>query len=370
MVIADRSGGIVFVNAQAEKLFGYEHKELVGERVELLVPDRYRERHRSEREGYSKAPHTRAMDAGLELYGRRKDGSEFPAEISLGPFETDGGTLISSAIRDITARKRVESELALAHGAMEASRQKSEFVTNISHEMRTPLNGVIGMTGLLRDTALNAVQREYADALAVSGEALFALVSNLLDFSTIEAGRVELDPTEFDLRSAVKEACETFANQAAGKGLELSHRVEADVPMVVSGDRVRLRQILSNLLSNAMKFTASGEVMLRVTNRGGKLRHFAVSDTGLGIDEEWALRLFEAFVQADMSTTRQYGGAGLGLAISRQLVERMGGEIGAEPREGGGSVFWFTAELPEIASVAEPARAHTEHARTPPLPFS
>ena len=188
----------------------------------------------------------------------------------------------------------MESELALAHGAMEASRQKSEFVTNISHEMRTPLNRVIGMTGLLRDTALNAVQREYADALAVSGEALFALVSNLLDFSTIEAGRVELDPTEFDLRSAVKEACETFANQAAGKGLELTHRVEADVPMVVSGDRVRLRQILSNLLSNAMKFTASGEVMLRVTNPGGKLRHFAVSDTGLGIDEEWALRLFEA----------------------------------------------------------------------------
>jgi PAS domain S-box-containing protein len=352
MVIVDHSGEIVLINAQTERLFGYRREELVGERVEVLVPDCYREHHRSEREGYSKAPHPRAMEAGLELFGRRKDGSEFPVEISLSPLETEGGTLISSAIRDITARKRVESELAAAHAAIEASRLKSEFLTNMSHEMRTPMNGVIGMTYLLRDTALNPVQREYADALAVSSGALLALITDLLDFSTIEAGSVELTPTAFDLRKVVEEAYETFAKEARAKGLDVSRRVDSEVPTAVSGDRARVRQILSALLSNATKFTASGEVTLRVSNPGGNLLHFAVSDTGLGIDEEWASRLFEAFVQADMSTTRQYGGVGLGLAISRQLVERMGGEIGAEPRGGGGSVFWFTVELPEVASAA------------------
>ncbi len=352
MVIVDQSGEIVLVNAQTEQVFGYRREELVGERVEMLVPDRCREHHRCTREGYSNAPHRRAMEAGLELFGQRKDGSEFPVEISLSPLKTEAGTLVSSAIRDITARKRVESQLAEARAAMEASRLKSEFLTNMSHEMHTPMNGVIGMTDLLRDTALNPVQRDFADKLAASSEALLALITDLLEFSTIDAGSVELNPTAFDLRRVVEEAYEPFAREARTKGLDVTCRVDAELPTAVCGDHARVRQILSALLSNATKFTAAGEVTLRVSNLGGNLVHFAVSDTGLGIDEEWASRLFEAFVQADMSASRRYGGAGLGLAISRELVERMGGEIGAGPREGGGSVFWFRVVLPEVAGAA------------------
>jgi PAS domain S-box-containing protein len=358
MVIVDGNGEIVLVNGVAENVFGYEREELIGERVELLVPDRYGERHVGYRERYGRNPEVRrSVGRRLELFGRRKDGSEFPAEISLSPVETENGTLVSSAIRDITARKQVEAELALAsERALEASRQKSQFVANMSHEIRTPLNGVIGMADLLRDTTLDPVQRQYADALAVSSEALRAVISDILDFSKIEAGRLELDPIDFVLRNAVEEACLVLADEAHGKGLELSHWVDADVPVTVNGDRARLRQILLNLLANAVKFTARGEVVLRVCSHGEFQLHFAVSDTGLGIDREQAERLFEAFVQADSSTTRKYGGTGLGLTISRELVERMHGEIGAEPREGGGSLFWFTAELPEVESAAEPAR--------------
>ena len=258
---------------------------------------------------------------------------------------------IGGVSTDITAHKQ-----ALSH-AQDASRLKSEFVANMSHEIRTPLNGVLGMTNLLRDTALDSSQREYVGALSASGEALLAVIGDILDFSKIEAGRLELDLTDFELRPLVEESCLILAQRAHSKGLELSHQVNDDVPVLVRGDRTRLRQILLNLLSNAVKFTATGDIVVKVSALPRQRLRFEVSDTGLGIAADEASMLFEPFSQADASTTRKYGGTGLGLAISRDLVGLMGGEIGAEPRAGGGSVFWFTADLRGVKGPAPQSAA-------------
>jgi signal transduction histidine kinase/CheY-like chemotaxis protein len=236
----------------------------------------------------------------------------------------------------------------------ELTRVKSEFLATMSHEIRTPLSGIIGMTSLLGDTTLTAEQREYVDTIRVSGDALLAIINDILDFSRIEAGRVHLEKVEFGPRFVAQEAAELYAEAASNKGIELIVDVAPDVPELVIGDAGRLRQVLINLIANAIKFTDSGEVVVtaqrKETKGPGVELQFAIADTGIGLSEEEVAQVFTVYSQIDSSTTRRHGGAGLGLAIARMLTQLMGGELGVESEKGKGSRFWFTALFREAAS--------------------
>ncbi len=376
MIMIDRHGSIVLVNQLVTQLFGYPREELLNQSIELLVPERFRAQHPEHRTGFFADPRPRAMGSGRELFGLRKDGSEFPVELGLNPLVTGDETFVLASVVDITERKKTESVITQTTQALEqqnlelaetrdealaAARSKSSFLATMSHEIRTPLNGVIGMTDLLLDTGLDADQRDMVDTVKNSGEFLLTIINDILDFSKIDAGKLDLEIIHFDIRKAVDDVLDILAERASQKNLELIGLIYASTPLQLQGDPGRIRQVLFNLLGNAIKFTQDGEIVIDVsvieTTRDTTTLRFAVTDTGIGIAHETQQRLFDSFTQADSSTTRKFGGTGLGLAISKQLVTLMQGEIGVISEKGHGSTFWFTIPL-----------AHSSTSSTTPVP--
>jgi PAS domain S-box-containing protein len=357
ILVRDLQSAVVQWNQGATEMYGWTVAEARGQVTHALLQTRWPD----SRQEVERTLQRSGRWEG-ELGHTRRDGTPIVVESRQVLLRDAGGqpTAILEINREITARKAAEEVLRRANADLErANRTKSEFLATVSHEIRTPLNGVIGLTSLLLGTPLNAAQRAYVAALQTSGETLLALIDDLLDFSRIEAGQLRLEAQPFDPRRLVGEVVGLFATEARAKGLELRAAVDPAVPAVLEGDAGRLRQVLLNLLGNALKFTDRGEVGIGVTpaeqSAEGVLLRFAVRDTGIGIAPETQAALFAPFVQADSSTTRRYGGTGLGLAISKRLVVAMGGQIGVESAPGEGSTFWFTLRLARAAEGERPA---------------
>jgi PAS domain S-box-containing protein len=296
------------------------------------------------------SPLESGLPEGYPGQHRLKDGSLIDVEVTSTNLSLNGRDCRIAHFDDVTARNKAAKEVAIARDqAVEASNMKSAFLANVSHEVRTPMNGVIGMTELLLDTSLDEEQRQYAEQISRSGEQMLAILNDILDLSKIEGGHLELDIADFDLHDTINEACSAAGGQARAKGLRLIVDLDPVVPRRRCGDGRRVRQVVLNLVSNAVKFTSTGAVTVRVKLAGSAgpnaLIRVEVSDTGIGVDEAQLERMFEPFTQADVSTTRHYGGTGLGLAIVREIVQMMGGTIGAESTLGSGSTFWFEIAL-------------------------
>lgn len=383
VVSIDAKGDVTEWNTQAETVFGYTSEEACGKELAMLIlPERFRPLHRMGIERFLETGEANVLNKRIEVPGLHRDGREFPLELAISPLKEGDRFTFSAFMRDVSELKAAEEQRAKSNQEMESARlraeesafqlqmqatelaqardqalastrAKSEFLANMSHEVRTPMNGVLGMTGLLLTTDLDDEQSDYARTIQSSAQGLLIILNDILDFSKIEAGKLTLEKMQFDLRVLMNEITGLFSAQASQKGLSLSCSVPETLPAHLIGDSVRLRQILSNLVGNAVKFTGQGTVTLSAapvheTATYLKLR-LSVSDTGIGIAAGRKESIFDSFTQADGSTTRKYGGTGLGLTICRQLAELMDGVISVESEPGAGSVFSVELTLPKAA---------------------
>jgi len=410
IITIDERGTIESANPATERLFGYRAGEMIGGNVKMLMPSPYHERHDGYLGNYARTGQRKIIGIGREVVGRRKDGSTFPMDLSISEIVVGNRRLFTGMVHDVTDRKQGEEELRKARdelevrvqertaelhranlqlsqakdAAEEANRAKSAFLANMSHEIRTPMNAIIGMTELVLEGQLAARQRDFLKVVAESGQSLLRLINDILDFSRIEAGKVTLSEVDFDLDENLGDTMRALAIRAQDKGLELACRIRPEVPMFLHGDPDRLRQIVVNLVGNAIKFTQKGEVILDVTREPGEdharvesreervesqeaiaigpqlsalnsplptlnsrlcTLRFSVSDTGIGIPQDKQKAIFEMFEQADTTMTRRFGGSGLGLAIASRLVDLMRGRIWVDSELGHGSTFHFTVRL-------------------------
>jgi two-component system sensor histidine kinase/response regulator len=356
-IIISEHGVVESYNQAAANIFGYSPPEVIGKNVAMLMPEPHRSEHDGHLRRYRDGGEKRVIGKKRELEARRSNGTTFPLELSVSEVLAGKQRLFVGILRDITERQRADKTLRDAHdAAVEASRVKSEFLANMSHEIRTPLHGLLGMLDLLRDIPMSEEQRTFLDSAHKSGRALLSLVNDTLDFSRIEAGRMAIQQRPFDFPAAIESAIGELDVAIRGKGLELGCFIDPPLFATVQGDPERLRQVLVNLLANAAKFTEHGEIFVRVVrleSQAHRLRvRIEVQDTGCGIPPSDQERIFDAFTQADGSTTRRFGGSGLGLTLCRKLVDLMGGQIGVESEPGRGSRFWFTLSLTTSVSTA------------------
>ena len=369
IITIDATGTIESFNQSAEKIFGYSKNEITGKNISTLIPNQ----HANYLSNYTNINKKNVIGIGArELEGLRKDGSTLPIDIAISKASIGEKSVFIGVIRDISERKLAREALQKANEeleervktrteelskknneldkalatATEATRSKSEFLANMSHEIRTPMNGVLGMLGILKDSEMPNEQKEFVETAFNSGETLLSLLNDILDFSKIEAGKLDVEYIPFDIRRATEDIGGLLAERAYSQGVELIIDLPSTMPKVIMGDSTRFRQIVMNLTGNAIKFTTQGEVIIRasILEEVGKkiVLRFDIKDTGIGIPESAQNNIFESFSQADGSTTRKFGGTGLGLTICRKLVSIMGGEIGVFSKPGEGSTFWFT----------------------------